>query len=171
MISTRSFFCLVAFLVCCSSSVRGTKCNSPVPVTYSTLDATILTNVAYIAEFQLDCPSLPKGFSIFAQVGDQVIPAVKVSDNGKFQLSWVEDAKKAKSKDYEVKLFDDEGYANLKKAFRNSEDGSSVEFVTKFSLYYPRAYQGPWLNSEFLAAVLSIGVWYFAFSAKSKLLA
>lgn len=168
---SRNLCSLVFLSVCLLGVSNASKCSTPTPVTYSTLDATILTSVAYVAEFQLDCPSLPKGFSIYAQVGDQVIPAVKISDNGKFQLSWVEEVKKAKGKDYPVKLFDDEGYSNLRKAIRNNEDTSSVELVAQFSLYYSRAYQGPWINSEFLAAVLSIAVWYFAYSAKSKLLA
>lgn len=162
---------LVFLLVCYLCSASASKCNTPTPVTYSTLDATILTSVAYVAEFQLECPSQPKGFSIYAQVGDQVIPAVKISDNGKFQLSWVEEAKKAKGRDYQVKLFDDEGYSNLRKALRNNEEASSIEPVTQFSLYYSKAYQGPWINSEFLAAVSAIAVWYFAYQAKSKLLA
>lgn len=168
---SRSLCSLVILSVCYLSSTLASKCSTPTPITYSTLDATILTSVAYVAEFQLECPSHPKGFSVYAQVGDQVIPAVKISDNGKFQLSWVEEAKKAKGRDYQVKLFDDEGYSNLKKAIRNNEDTSSVESVAQFSLYYSKAYQGPWINTEFLAAVISIAVWYFAYSAKSKLLA
>lgn len=167
-----SNLCSFVFLLFCYlSATSASKCSTPTPVTYSTLDATILTSVAYVAEFQLDCPSQPKGFSVYAQVGDQVIPAVKISDNGKFQLSWVEETKKAKGRDYQVKLFDDEGYSIFRKAVRNNEDTSSVQSVAEFSLYYSKAYQGPWINTEFLAAVSSIAVWYFAYSAKSKLLA
>jgi len=54
---------------------------------------------------------------------------------------------------------------------RSGEDISSVKPIATVVLNFPGAYQGPWVNSEFMAAVLSILVSYAAFSAKSKLLA
>ena len=53
---------------------------------------------------------------------------------------------------------------------RSGEDLSGVRPLSSVVLNHPGAYQGPWVNSEFMAAALAIIVWYVAFSAKSKLL-
>jgi translocon-associated protein subunit delta len=85
-------------------------------------------------------------------------------------VSWVEEVKKSRSGDFIINLFDEEGYASLRKAMRNNEDLSTVQPLAAVILNHPGAYQGPWVNSEFMAAVLAVVVWYVAFSAKSKLL-
>lgn len=99
------------------------------------------------------------------------ISAVRINDENKYQVSWIDDPKKASSGEYSVTLYDDEGYAALRKAIRSGEDTSSVKPLVTIVVNFPGAYQGPWVNSEFMAAVLSVLVWYLAFSAKSKLLA
>lgn len=79
--------------------------------------------------------------------------------------------KKARSGDYSVKLYDEESYAAIRKAHRNGEDPESVKPLAVVMLNNPGVYQGPWINSELLAALLAALVSYAAFSAKSKLLA
>lgn len=69
-----------------------------------------------------------------------------------------------------MNLFDEEGYAALRKAIRNGEDTSSVKPLAVVVLNHPGAYLGPWINSELLAAFLAAFVTYTAFSAKWKLL-
>lgn len=85
-------------------------------------------------------------------------------------MSWTEDVKKARRGDYSINIYDEENYGALRKAIRNNEDISAVKPLASVVLNFPGAYQGPWVNSEFMAFVLSIAVWYAAFSAKSKLL-
>ena len=42
-------------------------------------------------------------------------------------MSWSEETKKAKNGNHEVKLYDEEGYSNLKKAQRSGENTQNVK--------------------------------------------
>lgn len=86
------------------------------------------------------------------------------------QVSWTEEVKKAKSGNFNINLFDEEGYAALRKAIRNNEDLGSVKPLVSVLLNHPGAYQGPWVNSEFMAAALAVIVWYSAYTFRNKLL-
>lgn len=151
--------------------VQGNTCTKPevTASAYTTQDATVLTNIAFIAEFTLKCSNGVKGIPLYAEVNGKTLPAAKTGDN-KYQVSWVEEVKKSRSGDYSLNLYDEEGYGALRKALRSGEDVSSVKPLVTIVVNHPGAYQGPWVNSEFMAAVLSILVWYLAFTAKSKLL-
>ncbi|KDR24467.1 translocon-associated protein subunit delta [Zootermopsis nevadensis] len=138
---------------------------------YTTQDATVLTDVAFVAEFTLNCGNHVTRLPLYAEVNGKMLPAAMVEDDDGYQISWTEDVKKAKRGDYSVILYDEEGYAALRKAIRNGEDPSSIKSLVTIVVNYPGAYNGPWLNSEFIAAILSVVVWYLAFSARSKLLA
>lgn len=104
------------------------------------------------------------------QITKTFLTAVRVNDENVYQVSWIDDPKKAATGDYNVALYDDDGYSALRKASRTGEDVSSIKPLVTIVINFPGAYQGPWVNSEFMAAFLSILVWYLAFSAKSKLL-
>ncbi|XP_069686969.1 translocon-associated protein subunit delta [Periplaneta americana] len=138
---------------------------------YTTQDATVLTNIAFVAEFTLKCGNHVTGLPLYAEINGKTLPAARIGDDNKYQVSWTEDVKKARSGDYGINLYDEEGYAALRKAIRSGEDPSSVKSLVTIVVNYPGAYQGPWVNSEFMAAILSVLVWYLAFSARSKLLA
>ncbi|EZA54951.1 hypothetical protein DMN91_009443 [Ooceraea biroi] len=138
---------------------------------YVTQDATVLTSVAFTMQFVLKCSNGVKGISLYADVEGKTLPAVRLSAENKYQISWTEDIKKARSGDYYIKLYDEEKYAAVRKAIRNGEDPDSVNALAMVVLNSPGVYLGPWVNSEFLAAFLATLVSYTAFSAKYKLLA
>jgi len=69
-----------------------------------------------------------------------------------------------------VRLFDEEGFAAVRKAQRGGADSSSLPALAEVKVAHPGAFNGPYVNSEILAAGLSILVAYVAFSTKSKLL-
>ncbi|XP_046688100.1 translocon-associated protein subunit delta-like [Homalodisca vitripennis] len=165
-------FVLAVFAAFLISSSYGNTCVKPEVTAsqYTTQDATVLTSIAYVAEFNLKCANGVKGIPLYAEVSGKTLPAARIGDDNKYQVSWTEDVKKAKSGDYSVNLYDEEGYGALRKAMRSGEDLSTVKPLVTIVVNYPGAYQGPWVNSEFMAAVLSVLVWYLAFSAKSKLL-
>lgn len=100
-----------------------------------------------------------------------VIAAIRINDENRYQVSWIEDPAKVSSGDYKVSLYDDDGYAALRKAMRNGEDTSSVQPLVTILVNFPGAYKGPWVNSEFIAAIIAIFVFFVAISSKSKLLA
>lgn len=58
----------------------------------------------------------------------------------------------------------------MRKAQRSGVDTSSVTPLAEVVVSHPGAFNGPWVNSEILAAGLSIVVAYVALSTKSKLL-
>lgn len=83
-------------------------------------------------------------------------------------MSWVEDIKQGSSGNVQVRLFDEEGYANVRKAQRDGDKVSSVKSLLDISVPTKGAYKGPWIKAELLAAILVGGVAYFAFTTKSK---
>lgn len=85
-------------------------------------------------------------------------------------MSWTEETKKARRGVYNIRILDEEGFAALRKAQRSGADTSSVAALAELTLSHPGAFNGPYVNSEILAAGLSILVAYIAFSTKSKLL-
>ncbi|XP_031831403.1 translocon-associated protein delta [Nomia melanderi] len=160
-------------LICAISGIFGETCQKPevVASAYVTEDATILTNVAFTTQFVLKCSNGVKGITLYAEVEGKSLPAARLSSDNKYQVSWTEDVKKARSGDYRINLYDEERYAAIRKAIRNGEDPSTVKPLVVVVLNNPGIYLGPWVNSELLAALLAALVTYSAFSAKFKLLA
>ncbi|XP_067012758.1 translocon-associated protein subunit delta [Anabrus simplex] len=162
---------IVAFLAVLCLTTADTCSKPEVSASaYTTQDATVLTNIAFIAEFHLKCANGVEGVPLYAEINGKTIPAARIGEGNHYQVSWTEDVKKARSGDYSVNLYDDDGYAALRKAARSGDDPSTVKPLVTIVVNYPGAYQGPWVNSEFMAAMLAVLVWYLAFSAKSKLL-
>jgi len=153
-------------------SILGDVCQSPkvVAQSYTTQDATIVTKIAYIAEFSLDCSNGLKDLLLYADVSGQSLPVFRNTDGSKYQVSWTEDVKIARKGDFSINLYGEDGFAALRKAQRVGEPISSVKPLVTIVLNHPGAYHGPWVNTEFMAAVLAGVVGYVAFSAKSKLL-
>lgn len=85
------------------------------------------------------------------------------------QVSWLDDFKKARRGDYLVNLYDESGYGQLRKLLRDGESISGVTPVYSAYVRYPGAYRGVWVNSEFLAAIVSIVLLYVAYTFKSKI--
>ncbi|KAK0089114.1 hypothetical protein PV325_009145 [Microctonus aethiopoides] len=167
------FIVLISVLIISLYGVSGEICQKPevTASAYVTEDATILTNVAFTTQFTLKCSNGVKDITLYAECEGKALPAVKLSVDNKYQVSWTEDIKKARSGDYKVKLYDEESYAAIRKAHRNGEDSDTVKPLAVVMLNNPGVYQGPWINSELLAVFLAALVSYTAFSAKSKLLA
>ncbi|XP_043516442.1 translocon-associated protein subunit delta isoform X2 [Frieseomelitta varia] len=166
-------FIIFSILICGISEIFAETCQKPevIASAYVTEDATILTNVAFTTQFVLKCSNGVKGITLYAEVDGKSLPAARLSSDNKYQVSWTEDVKKARSGDYNIKLYDDERYAAIRKALRNGEDPNSVKPLVVVVLNNPGIYRGPWINSELLAVLLAALVSYSAFSSKFKLLA
>ncbi|KAK7597915.1 hypothetical protein V9T40_014871 [Parthenolecanium corni] len=150
------------------------QCTNPeiTSLSYTTQDGMVVSEVAFISEFTLECANKASGLTLYGEIDGKILPVMKVDDrvHNKYQVSWTEEIKKAHSGDYVIGLYDEEGFSNLKKAIRGGEDPKSVAPLTTITVNYSGAYLGPWINCEFLAAVSLIGAWYVAFVHKSKLL-
>ncbi|EDW01339.1 translocon-associated protein subunit delta [Drosophila grimshawi] len=161
----REMLALCLLAVVCTTGVYG-SCKATVNA-FSTQDATILTQVAHVAEFSLQCSNSAQP-SLFAEFPcGKVVPVAKVGDN-KYQVSWVEDIKGGSSGNVQVRLFDEDGYANVRKAQRDGDKVSSVKSLLDIGVPTKGAYKGPWIKAEILAAILVGGVAYFAFTTKGK---
>ncbi len=160
------------YLCICIPSLLASACKNPEisSVSYATQDGMVVAEVAFISEFTLDCSNKVNGLSLYGEVDGRILPVVKIDSRTKYQISWTEEIKETHSGDYIINIFDDEGYSNLRKAIRSGEDPKSVTPLSTIRLNYSGAYLGPWVNSEFLAAILLISAWYVAFVHKSKLL-
>ncbi|KAL9921153.1 translocon-associated protein delta [Glossina fuscipes fuscipes] len=163
---------LVGFWIgfCIISAVQATSCNNPkVTITsFSTEDATILTQLAHIGEFSLKCSNEVKP-NLFAEFPcGKVVPVARVAEN-QYQVSWIEDVKKSSSGSVVVRLFDDEGYSSLRKAQRDGgAKASNVKSIIDVTVTTKGAYKGPWVKAELVAAFLIAGVAYFAITTKNK---
>ncbi|KAH8416062.1 hypothetical protein KR222_007345 [Zaprionus bogoriensis] len=163
---SRQVFALCLLAVVCATGAQAASCKATLSA-FSTQDATILTQLAHVAEFTLECSDSSQP-SLFAEFPcGKVVPVAKVGDS-KYQVSWVEDIKQGSSGNVQVRLFDEEGYANVRKAQRDGDKVSSVKSLLDIAVPTKGAYKGPWIKAELLAAFLVGGVAYFAFTTKSK---
>ncbi|XP_018015087.2 translocon-associated protein subunit delta, partial [Hyalella azteca] len=134
---------------------------------FTTLDATIVSKVAYISDFTLTCSNGAKDISLYAETSSGVAGVARSLDGSRYQVSWISDIASAPSGVQDIKLFDEQGYSALKKAQRSGESSSGVKPLATISLYHPGAYRGPWVQSETIAVICSIAIFYYAFKQKS----
>lgn len=108
--------------------------------------------------------------TLFADIGDgKMVPAIRSKDGNKFQISWTQDMKKASANNYDIKVYNAEGLSQLKR-LQKKESKAAVEPLFKLSLSHPGTYRGPWFQTEFIATVVFLVVWWFADSYRSKIM-
>lgn len=106
---------------------------------------------------------------LFADLGEgKILPVAKSDDGSRFQISWTSELSKSYSNSYEIKVHDEEGLSNLKRAQRK-ESKEEVTPLFKINFSHPGTYRGPWFQTEMIASVISILVWWVAYTHKSKL--
>lgn len=157
------------------STFAGESCTNPTvrAHSYTPSDAQVLTHIAFIAEFTLECSNGAKNVNLYADVGGNLVPVIK-SDNdpSKLLVSWTKELKAAVAGDHEVNLYDDEGFATIKRVMdRGGAEKHGVKPLATIVVQYPGAYKGPWVNSELIALGLAILVFSLAHSSKKALLA
>lgn len=108
---------------------------------------------------------------MYASVNGALVPVQHSPDGKKYQVAWAEEVKNAKAGDYSVSIYDESGYSSMKRVMERGEDLSSVKPLVTIVVNHRGAYNGPWMNSEHMAAILSTIVLYLAYSSKAKLLA
>ncbi|KAG7298533.1 hypothetical protein JYU34_018173 [Plutella xylostella] len=165
-------YVIALFGLCCLSGALAQGCQNPKveAASFTSLDATIVTQIAYITEFTLTCDNpLPPNYALYAEVEGKPLTASKIGEN-KYQVSWTEEPAKARSGTHEVHILDEEGWASLRRA-RRSDPAATVAPLFAVQLSHPGSYSGPWVNSEVMATALSILVAYTALRNKSKILA
>ncbi|XP_013147996.1 PREDICTED: translocon-associated protein subunit delta [Papilio polytes] len=165
-------FVLLVSAIALFSSANGQSCQNPKveAASFTSLDATIVTQIAYITEFTLVCDSpLPPNYALYAEVDGKPLTAARIGEN-KYQVSWTEEPAAARSGMHEVRVLDEEGWASLRRA-RRADPTATVAPLLAIQLNHPGSYSGPWVNSEVLATALSVLIAYIALHNKSKILA
>jgi len=150
--------------------------------TYTTTDGLVISSVAYIATFSMSCEggSSPPS-SLFAEVptaagGKVTLPVIRSLDGTSYQVSWAEDLAKASSGDKVIRVYDEDGYAAVRKAARKAEEAGSstvesVDPLLALTVSHPGTYKGPLLHTEVIALFGVVLIWYTAYTTKSSLLA
>ncbi|MBZ3872990.1 Translocon-associated protein subunit delta [Sciurus carolinensis] len=169
---------LLSGLSCCSAEA----CVEPqiTPSYYTTSDAVISTETVFIVEISLTCKNRVQNMALYADVSGKQFPVTRGQDVGRYQVSWSLDHKSAHAGTYEVRFFDEESYSLLRKASiawspseapaqRNNEDISIIPPLFTVSVDHRGAWNGPWVSTEVLAAVIGLVIYYLAFSAKSHI--
>jgi len=136
---------------------------------YTPSDSQVLSAIPFIAEFTLTCDG-GENPALYADIEGILVPVTKSMDGDKYQVSWIQETKKASTGDRSVDLYDTEGFTAVRRS-RATGQASTVSPLVTIVVSYPGSYSGPWLNSEHLAAALAAMVFYLAFSSRSSLLA
>ncbi|XP_045434646.1 translocon-associated protein subunit delta isoform X2 [Pipistrellus kuhlii] len=137
---------------------------------------------SHIGEKMTPPLSSPQNMALYADVSGKQFPVTRGQDVGRYQVSWSLDHKNAHAGTYEVRFFDEESYSQLRKAQRNNEDISSIAPLFTVSVdhrvsglkrlawaWETGTWNGPWVSTEVLAAVIGIVIYYLAFNAKSHI--
>ncbi|XP_063632377.1 translocon-associated protein subunit delta [Cydia splendana] len=165
-------YVIALFALCSMSGALAQSCQNPQveAASFTSLDATVVTQIAYITEFTLKCDNtLPPNYALYAEVEGKPLTAARIGEN-KYQVSWTEEPARARSGTHEVRVLDEEGWASLRRA-RRADPAATVPPLLAVQLTHPGSYSGPWVNSEVLATALSVLTAYTALRNKSRILA
>ena len=96
-------------------------------------------------------------------------PIFRVKD-GDYQFSWSEDKNTAKTGSREIRIYDEEQYANFRKAQRAGETPSVKPLSTIYAKYAGKFGANLlFVSSEFVVLASSLFVAYIAFQNRMKL--
>merc|ERR1712055_375295 len=156
--------------------VSAETCTSPSVSTdtYTSKYIALSTETAYVAEFSVACKEEDvKGFNLYAELEAGVlVPVAQVPETNSYQVSWVKDHKKAETGAIPIKMYDDEGFTAYRKAQR-SEGGDASEVAPLFTITveHPGATkEGLFVQTEFIAVVGALLVWWCANSMRSQIM-
>lgn len=168
----KSLLNLAALLFFSASLAWGDKCLSPKVQSkvYSTSESILSAQTVFVVEFTLNCKNTVENLNLYADLNGNSVPATKVEgSSSKFQVSFTDEHKKFPSGQYDVRIFDDDGFGELRKAQRSNEETSGIPSLFDVKISHTGASRSFIVQTEFVVALLFIVVWYLAFSAKSKL--
>ncbi|XP_046841291.1 translocon-associated protein subunit delta-like [Xenia sp. Carnegie-2017] len=156
-----SFFAVVSAESCINAQATSKV--------YSTSNVLLSTESVFLIESTVKCSNNPKNVFLFAEIDGNLYPVPKSDDNSVHQFSWVKSHKEAKSGSYEIKYYDEEGYASLRKAQRTGEKLEQKPLFTVTLNHKAASREGLWVQTEFIAVTAALLVWWFATVTKNKL--
>jgi translocon-associated protein subunit delta len=162
---------LTGFCAALCSLSMGDTCASPQVLSqvYTTTEAQMSTETVVVIDFELACKNSPKEFNLFAEFNGRTLPVSRTADGTKYQVSFSAEHKKLPAGRYTVRFFDDDLYAELRRAQRSGESYSNIQTLFDVEISHQGASYGPWIQTEHVAAAAAILVWYLAYTARSQL--
>ncbi|KAI2800739.1 hypothetical protein RDWZM_010517 [Blomia tropicalis] len=155
--------CVLVAIVCTFADAASTcKMTSS---SYSANDGTVLTEVAHLITFTAECP--PNVLPAFANLNGRTLAVVRDDVTKKYQVSWTQELAKSSSGSYEITVFDDEGFQQLRKAQRAGEREPKPLLSLSYSHSSP--YRGPFVQNEFAALLGLLVLSYVAISYRFKI--
>merc|ERR1712183_137152 len=138
----------------------GNVCENPTvdSVAYTTTDGTLVSKIAFLSDFTVSCSNGAKDLSLYADTGANIISVARAGALN-YQVSW--------TGEISAKLYDEQGYSALKKAQRSGESVESIAPLATLNIYHAGTYTGPYVQSDKVAILSAIGVFYYAYSVKS----
>lgn len=82
-------YVIALFALCSISGAVAQSCQNPQveAASFTSLDATVVTQIAYITEFTLKCDNpLPENYALYAEVEGKPLTAARIGEN-KYQVS------------------------------------------------------------------------------------
>ena len=164
-----SFFILISVTL-----VKSETCTSPSTsvTTYTSRSVALSTEVDYIADFSVKCKEGVNRLNLYAELEPGYLIPVAYNDaNNQYQVSWSKPHKSAVTGTITLKIFNDEGLAAYRKAQRNNEGTDKVEALLKVEVNHPGvSREGLFVQTEFLAVVVALLVWWVGNSWKSQIM-
>ncbi|XP_064604194.1 translocon-associated protein subunit delta-like [Liolophura sinensis] len=136
---------------------------------YTTPETVLSSETIFIIQFKLNCKNGAKNLNLYAEINGKTIVATKSVESNTYQISISDEHKNLPAGSYPVRLFDEDGYAVLRKAQRSGEDTSNIKVLKTITLQHKGLWTGPYVQSEFVAAGVAVLVWYLAYAARGKL--
>nr|XP_042902681.1 translocon-associated protein subunit delta-like [Parasteatoda tepidariorum] len=137
--------------------------------TYITNDGIIASEVVVVNEIAISCTPFVHELALYVEKSGKLIAAVKSSDNSKYQLSWTERGEQIFSGEHYIKVYDEKGYAALRKAHLYNKDTSNIPPAFLLSFYYSGIYNESMISSKSIVVVISMILCYLAFTQKANI--
>jgi len=155
------------------SLLFGDTCTGPQVKTsvYTTTEATASSDTVFIVQFSLTCKNGAKNVNLYADINGKTVAVTQAAEGSEYQyqVSTSDENKNLPSGSYNIKFYDEDGYSILRKAQRSGDNVDSVSSLFTITVNHPGVWKGPFVQTEFLAAMTAILVWYAAYSAKARL--
>ncbi|KAK3103160.1 hypothetical protein FSP39_016900 [Pinctada imbricata] len=135
------FDLLLSFIFASGSEMlcRGETCLQPSVKAdyYTTTEAVASIDTVFVVQFLLTCKNNLRDINLYADIQGKTIPVTKTNKDDSYQISFSDEHKKLPSGTYSIRLFDEEGYAALRKAQRSGENIDSVKPLSTISISHP----------------------------------
>ncbi|KRZ53463.1 Translocon-associated protein subunit delta [Trichinella nativa] len=149
-----SFLCF--FLI---SSCIADTCRNPTLVKhsgYSTTDSFFNAKTAIVIEFSVNCDQPVKEYPLYWEYEGDVHLAAQLPTGLHYQITFVNDHKKIGRGQYDIRIFDEEGFAALRKAMRAKVDtNEAVKPLFTVSYYHPGSTGEPRIASQTIVLAAS----------------